>query len=200
MRKFAIKIAWQMLIIYRQRIANPLRQVKKSNASHQYQEKKKIKPMLNKELEKAVLLGDTSLTKALLANKCNIDAKDKYGRTLLYDAILKGFTDIVEELCLARINVNHQDNNGKTPLHFASLHNKLDIARILIRYGADVNLKDENGNTALFDAIFNSKGKPDIILLLKENGADYQTPNNYGVSPKQLAETIENFDVSYLFK
>ena len=156
--------------------------------------------MLNKELEKTVLLGDTSLTKALLANECDIDAKDKYGRTLLYDAIVKGFTDIVEELCLARINVNHQDNNGKTPLHFASLHNKLDIARILIRYGADVNLKDENGNTALFDAIFNSKGKSDITLLLKENGADYQTPNNYGVSPKKLAETIENFDVSYLFK
>ena len=84
--------------------------------------------MLHKELEKAVLLGDTSLTKALLANECDIDAKDKYGRTLLYDAIVKGFTDIVEELCLARINVNHQDNNGKTPLHFASIHNKLDIA------------------------------------------------------------------------
>ena len=67
-------------------------------------------------------------------------------------------------------------------------------------YAETYRVKDENGNTALFDAIFNSKGKSDITLLLKENGADYQTPNNYGVSPKKLAETIENFDVSYLFK
>ena len=103
-------------------------------------------------------------------------------------------------LCLSKINVNHQDNNGKTPLHFASIYNQLDIAKILIYYGANVNLKDENGNTPLFDAVFNSRGNPDIILLLKENDADYQTPNNYGVSPKELAETIANFDVSYLFK
>lgn len=156
--------------------------------------------MLNKELEKAVLLGDLSLTKSLLVNGCNIDGKDKYGRTILYDAIVKGFKDIVEELCLAKININLQDNNGKTPLHFASIHHQLDIAKILIHYGANVNLKDENGNTPLFDAVFNSKGNPDIILLLIENDADYQTPNNYGVSPKELAETIANFDVSYLFK
>nr|WP_321521007.1 ankyrin repeat domain-containing protein [uncultured Macellibacteroides sp.] len=156
--------------------------------------------MLDKKLEKAVLLGDLSLTKSLLANGFNIDGKDKYGRTILYDAIVKGFKDIVLELCLAKINVNHQDNNGKTPLHFASVHHQLDIAKILIHYGANVNLRDENGNTPLFDAVFNSKGNPDIILLLKENDADYQTPNNYGVSPKELAETIANFDVSYLFK
>lgn len=156
--------------------------------------------MLNKELEKAVLLGDLSLTKSLLENGCKIDGNDKYGRTILYDAIVKGFKDIVEELCLWKINVNHQDNNGKTPLHFASIHHQLDIAKILIYYGANVNLKDENGNSPLFDAVFNSRGNPEIILLLIENNADYQTPNNYGVSPKELAETIANFDVSHLFK
>lgn len=155
---------------------------------------------LNKELEKAVLLGDLSLTKSLIENGCEIDGKDKYGRTILYDAIVKGFKDIVEELCLAEIDVNHQDNKGKTPLHFAAIYCQIDIAKILIRYGADVNLRDENGNPPLSDAIFNSKGNPDIILLFKENGADYKTPNNYGVSPKELAETIANFDVSYLFK
>lgn len=155
---------------------------------------------VNKELEKAVLLGDVSLTKSLIENGFEIDGKDNYGRTILFDAIVKGFKEIVEELCLAKINVNHQDNNGKTPLHFAAIYSQIDAAKILIRYGADVNLKDENGNTPLFDAVFNSKGNPDIILLFKENGADYKTPNKYGVSPKKLAETIANFDVSYLFK
>ena len=146
------------------------------------------------------MLVELSLTKSLLAKGFKVDAKDRYGRTILYDAIMNGFKDIVLELCLAKINVNHQDNNGKTPLHFASIYHQLDIAKILIDYGANVNLRDENGNTPIFDAVFNSKGNPDIILLLKENDADYQTPNNYGVSPKELAETIANFDVSYLFK
>ena len=159
-----------------------------------------MKIKINKELRDAVLLGDLALTKTLLSNGSNMYDKDNYGRTILFDAIVKGFEDIVNELCLAGININHQDNNGKTPLHFASVHHQLEIAKTLIHYGADVNLKDINGNTPLFDAVFNSKGNPDIILLLLKNNADYQTPNNYGVSPKELAETIANFDVSYLFK
>lgn len=154
---------------------------------------------MNKKLEKAVLLGDLTLIKSLIHDGCDIEGKDKYGRTVIYDAITKGFQDIVLELCLAKANVNNQDSNGKTPLHFASIHNQLEIAKILIKYNADVNLKDENGNTPIFDAVFNSKGVPDIILLLKENNADYVTPNNYGVSPKELADIISNFDVSYIF-
>lgn len=167
---------------------------------HHINTNKRNQMRVNKELEKAVLLGDLSLTKLLIESGCNIDSKDNYGRTILYDAIVKGFKSIVEELCLAKINVNHQDNNGKTPLHFASIHNQFDIAKVVIRFGADVNLKDENGNSPLFDAVFNSKGNQDIILLLLENGADYKTPNIYGISPKALAETIANFNVSYLFK
>jgi ankyrin repeat protein len=154
---------------------------------------------MDKRLENAVLLGDLPLIKSLIHDGCDVDGIDKYGRTVVYDAITKGFKDIVLELCLAKANVNNQDNNGKTPLHFASIHNQLEIAETLIKYNANVNLKDDNGNTPIFDAVFNSKGNPDIILLLKENNADYITPNNYGVSPKELADTISNFDVSYIF-
>jgi ankyrin repeat protein len=160
-----------------------------------------IKVKINKELEKSVLLGDLSLVKSLVKNVNSdaINATDKYGRTVLYDAIVKGFEDIVIELCLSGINVNNQDKNGKTPLHFAAIHNQPKISKILIQNGADVNLRDENGNTPIFDAIFNSGGNPEIIVLLKENNADYVTANLHGVSPKELANTIGNFDVSYIF-
>jgi ankyrin repeat protein len=158
-----------------------------------------IKVKINKELEKSVLLGDLSLVKSLVKNVNSdaINATDKYGRTVLYDAIVKGFEDIVIELCLSGINVNNQDKNGKTPLHFAAIHNQPKISKILIQNG--VNLRDENGNTPIFDAIFNSGGNPEIIVLLKENNADYVTANLHGVSPKELANTIGNFDVSYIF-
>lgn len=152
------------------------------------------------ELENVVLLGDLTLLKSIIEKGCDVNKKDKYGRTVLYDAIVKGFHDIVIELCSAGANVNHQDNVGKTPLHLASIHGQYGIAKTLIRFNADVNLKDKNGNTPIFDAVFNSGGNIDIILLLKINNADFLTPNNYGVSAKDLAETIANFDVSFVFK
>lgn len=153
----------------------------------------------NKELEKAVLLGNIADVKSVIKVVDEINLIDKDGRTVLYDAIVKGYEDIVIELCSAGSNVNVQDKSGKTPLHFASIHNQYSIAKILIGYGADVNTKDENGNTPIFDAIFYSNGIPDIILLLKENRADYSSANNYGISPKELAESIANFNVAYIF-
>lgn len=153
----------------------------------------------NKELEKAVLLGNLSLTKSLIKDGCNVDGKDKYGRTIIYDAIVKSFQDIVLELCLAKANVNNQDKDGKTPLHFASIHSQFEIAKILIEYGAVLDIKDENGNTPLSDAVFYSHGLEDIILLLQGKGADPNLQNNYEVSPKELAESIANYDLSHLF-
>lgn len=154
---------------------------------------------MNKELQKAVIKGDLQSIKSLIKAGCNVDETDNFGRTVIYDAIIKGFKDIVEELCIAKANVNIQDKKRKTPLHFASIYNQLEITKILIQYNANVNLKDENGNTPIFDAVFNSNGRPDIILFLKQSNADYISPNNYGISPKELANTIANFDVSYIF-
>lgn len=155
---------------------------------------------VNKELEKAVLLGNLPLTISLIKDGCDIDRKDKYGRTILFDAIVKGFQEIVLELIIAKANVNHQDKDGKTPLHFASIHHQFEISKTLIQYGADVNLKDENGNTPIFDAVFNTNGFDDIILLLKEKGADPSLENNYGISPKYIAETSDNFKFPLIFK
>ncbi len=147
----------------------------------------------------AIQTDDTTLVKSLIEGGFDVNSVDSYNRTALYEAILVGSIDIVEVLCFANTNINHQDKYGKTPLHFASIHNQFEIARLLITYNADVNIKDNNGNTPIFDAVFNSQGNPKLIMLLKENNADYKTPNYHGVSPKDLAETIGNFDVSYIF-
>jgi uncharacterized protein len=155
---------------------------------------------INKELEEAVLLGNLSLTKSLIKGGCDVDGKDRYGRTIIYDAITKGFQDIVLELCLAHTDINNQDKDGKTPLHFSVIHSQLEIAKILIQYGANVNLKDSNGNTPIFDAVFNTNGINTIILLLMENGADPSLENNYGISPKDIAETSDNFKFPHIFK
>lgn len=155
---------------------------------------------MNEKLEEAVLLGDLSLTKSLIKDGYDVDGIDKYRRTIIYDAITKGFQDIVLELCLAHTNINNRDKKGKTPLHFASIHSQLEIAKILIQFGAEIDSKDENGNTPLSDAVYYSHGLADIILLLKEKGANPDLKNNYEVSPKELAESIANYDLEHLFK
>lgn len=155
---------------------------------------------MNKELENAILLGDISLVKSLINKGCQLDTKDKFGRTIIYDAIVKGYKEIVVELCLRGININNHDKDGKTPLHFSAIYNNVEIANILIHFGADIDSKDENGNTPLSDAVFYSHGFTEMITLLKENGADSNLKNKYNISPKELAESIANYDISYLFK
>lgn len=153
--------------------------------------------MLKKEL---ALPMDVMLNETLIKQGANLEIKDKFGRTVIYDAIVKGLDHIVRLLCTSNAKINIQDKEGKTPLHFAAVHNRLEIARVLIQYGAVVDAKDENGNTPLSDAVFYSQGVADIIQLLLDHGADCNLKNNYDVSPKDLAGSISNFDVSYLFK
>jgi ankyrin repeat protein len=125
--------------------------------------------------------------------------KDKFGRSSIFDLIVKGDIDAINKEATLE-NINEQDKKGKTPLHFACIYNNFEITQFLINKGANIHLKDENGNTPLFDAVFNSEGKEEIIKLLVSKGANSIEENNYGVSPKELAETIANFDVSHIFK
>jgi ankyrin repeat protein len=154
---------------------------------------------VNQQLQRAVSDGNLKLVKSLINKGCILNAKDNYGRTLIYDAIVKGYKDIVKEFCIANADINNQDINGKTPLHFSCIYGNLEITKLLIGYGANVNIRDKNGNIPIFDAIFNSNGETEIISMLIDCKSDYKTPNIHGVSPKELAESIANFDVSYLF-
>jgi ankyrin repeat protein len=155
---------------------------------------------INKELENAVLLGDIIKVRELIKKGCDLDSKDKFGRTIISDAIVKGFDDIVKVLCEAKANINVKDKDGRTPLHFAAIHSKLEIAKILVAFGAIIDSQDENGNTPLSNSVFYSHGVPDIILFLKEKGANPNLKNNYDITPKELAESIANYDLSYLFQ
>lgn len=124
---------------------------------------------------------------------------DSLGRTVLFDLIIDGNIDEVKKYQLINEEVNLQDNGGKSPLHFACIYSQFDIANFLLQSKAEVDVKDNNGNTPLFDAVFNSKGEESIIKLLLSHGANPDIKNNYEVSPKSLADTIANFDVSHLF-
>ena len=94
---------------------------------------------------------------------------------------------------------NCGDRLGNTPLHLAAQEGSLEAARVLIDRGASVDQANQHGNTPLFVAVFNSRGRGDLIALLRERGADPLVVNNAGQTPAGLARLIANFDVAQYF-
>jgi ankyrin repeat protein len=138
--------------------------------------------------------------KGLLDNLKDINMKDKDGRTLLFYAILTHNYDIVELLISHNCDLNIRDNLGWTPLHYAVQEDLLEITKLLLDKKADINIVDNYGNTPISRAVFNSRGRGEIILLLRAYNANPNIKNNSGVSAIDLANKIANFNVIQFFE
>jgi uncharacterized protein len=127
------------------------------------------------------------------------DTRDRQGRTPLHAAALRG--DLVEigRLIAAGADPSAADDDGFTPLHLSAQEGQEGAARTLLDAGAEVDFRNRFGNTPLFTAVFNSRGRGDLISLLRERGADPMTQNTSGQTPFGLAHLIANFDVAQYF-
>jgi ankyrin repeat protein len=130
-----------------------------------------------------------------------INAVDRYGRNILINCIIENKTEWAKKILKEAndLDINSQDCNGWTALHFSVQENNETIAKILLDSGAIVDQMDGYGNTPLCKAVFNSRGKGDMINLLLSYGANKDLKNNSGVSPWELANTIANFNVKDFF-
>jgi ankyrin repeat protein len=105
----------------------------------------------------------------------------------------------VVELLAGGADPDASDEQGFTPLHMAAQEGSLAAARALLDGGASVDSVNEFGNTPLLVAVFNSRGRGDLIELLRSRGADPLHVNNSNQSPMGLARLIGNFDVAQFF-
>ncbi len=121
------------------------------------------------------------------------------GRTDLHHAAVDSDFERVHALIAAGSAVNARDRDGFTPLHFAAQEHAVAIARLLIDSGADVDAVNLHGNTPLFTAVFNSRGRGEMIELLRAAGADPRLTNGSGQTPVGLARLIDNYDVARFF-
>lgn len=120
---------------------------------------------------------------------------DQMGRSPLHYATRAGDVSQVRELLRAGADPKTGDRDGFTPLHFAAQEHHLDVATELIEYGVEIDAPNKHGNTPLFVAVFNSRGRGDMISLLIANGADATRKNWFGQSPVALAQLIGNYGV-----
>ena len=122
---------------------------------------------------------------------------DRAGRSALHYAALDGDSDRVIELIDEGSDVNLIDRaGGHTALHFAAQGQRADAAQALLSAGAEVDARDRFGKTPLSMALLNFRdGNGEVIHVLLARGADPDLENNYGISPRVHAETVDNYDL-----
>ena len=160
--------------------------------------KEKLKQF--RELEGAIYGNEIDIFKNLLSSFSDINLKDKDGRTLLFYAIFTHNYNIVELLVNSGCEVTIHDNLGWTPLHYAVQSHLLEITKFLLDNNAYINAIDNYGNTPISRAVFNSKGRGEIIFLLKAYNADPNIKNKSGISAIDLANKIANFNIVQFFE
>ena len=124
---------------------------------------------------------------------------DRAGRSALHYAALNGGMDQVNALLDEGFDPGLADRQGMTPLHFAAQEYAVDAARILLDAGAAVDVQDRAGRSPLYLASFNSKGRGELIGLLRDHGADPRLANSSGKSPLDVARLIGNYDVRQFY-
>ena len=99
--------------------------------------------------------------------------------------------------------VNEQDRYGNTPLMCSFLHNNIETSKIILKHSPNLELKDRYNNTALFYAceIENIDDLNNMIKLLLDIGADYNTIDNYNKTPlfRLCSNIYANIDVYKMF-
>lgn len=136
-----------------------------------------------------------------LAQGADPNERDNDGRTPLIHAAIHNKVESAKLLLDSGAQVDAQDELGNSALHYAAQECHLEMASLLISSGgANVDIVDVHGNTPLWRAVFNSRGKGELISVLLKAGADRSHANKRGKTPLDLAKTIANYDVAQFFR
>ncbi|OXM61368.1 ankyrin repeat domain-containing protein [Amycolatopsis vastitatis] len=124
---------------------------------------------------------------------------DRQGRSELHYCAIEGTAEQARALLAAGQDPNLADRDGFAPLHAAAQQGNLAVAEVLLEAGAIVDAVNKYGNTPLFVAVFNSRGRGDVIQILRQRGADPRRANASGQTPVGLARLIANYEVRQFF-
>ena len=116
-------------------------------------------------------------------------------QNLLQEAIAHSQPDIANDLIRRGIDLNHKDGNDATALHYCAEYQDISMASVLLQHNADINAEDKFGNQPLWYAVFEARGKYELVELLMENGANSEHKNRANRSPLNFAKQIEDAEL-----
>ncbi len=108
----------------------------------------------------------------------DVNARDKYGNTLLMHSARLGKSEAVKVLTDAGADVNAKNEDDITALMLAAAHGDVESVKVLADAGADVNARDGGYGTALMYAA--SHGNVESVKVLADAGADVNAKDGNG--------------------
>ena len=136
------------------------------------------KAMSQTPLHAAAAKNDVVAIRSLLAEKAEIDARDRSGATALLVATRGNKVSAAEALIDAGANVNAKDSINDSPYLYAGAHGYLEILKMTLTHGADLRSTNRYGGTALIPAA--ERGHVETVRTLIEAGVDTDHVNNLG--------------------
>jgi len=127
------------------------------------------------------------VTKVLVSNGADINAKDEGGHTPLQNAVFHGDKNVVEFLIAKGAEIS---------IHLAAYIGNCEKVKSLIKSGADPNSSNNDDDSILHHAV--SGGHKDIAGLLIDSGANLNTKNRMGQTPLHIAAKIGYKDMAEL--
>jgi uncharacterized protein len=150
-------------------------------------------------LFECVFENNLEALRAGLAQGGDPNERDEEERTPLIHAAIDNNLEVAKLLLDSGAQVDAQDDLGNSALHYAAQEHHLEMASLLIGCGARIDIQDLHGNTPLWRAVFNSRGRGELITMLLKAGGDRNHRNKYGKTPLDLARTIANYNVTQFF-
>lgn len=145
----------------------------------------------------ALRQGSLSVADFLLAQlNLDVEARNPQGETALMMAALKGHLPQARRLIARRAEVNKP---GWTPLHYAATSDtpaSLDMVRLLLEHHAYIDAESPNRSTPLMMAAH--YGKPEVVRLLLEEGADPLLRNEQGLTAIDFAQRAQRPEAANL--
>jgi ankyrin repeat protein len=149
----------------------------------------------NTPLHLAAIRGRLDLVRMLLKRGAEVQARGINGYTPLFSAVEGGNLDVVRLLLDHGADAHIRDKNENNALHIAAAHGHLEVSRMLLALKLDVNARNDGEKTSLHKALTKS-GKPDVVRLLLDHGADVHMCTGIGCwSALHLAVKGENPEI-----
>lgn len=126
---------------------------------------------------------DPEITKVLLKNGADVNAKNKGGLSPLHCAILEGNSvEVISELIQAKADVNDKVKGGGTPLHMAVFSESPETIKVLLRARASVEGKNSEGESVLAYAVSlgRNEGSDKALQAFVDAGVDLNVPGTTG--------------------